>query len=60
MKKLYEKNQGPNSNDDKVKSLLSPFRNRHRDIVTYRGHVSNQKGSPRVDHWMIAFKKLRT
>ena len=43
-----QKYQGPNSKDEIVISLLSPFRSRHRDIVTYRGNDCNQKGSPRV------------
>ena len=37
-KKLFAERQGPNSKDEKVISLLSPFRNR-RDMVAYRGHA---------------------
>ena len=40
--------RGHNSKDEKVITLLSPV----QDIVTHRGTVCNQKGSPRV-HWII-------
>ena len=45
--KIVYKYQGPNSKDEKVTSLLSPFRDRKADILAERG---NQKGSPRV-YW---------
>ena len=44
---LNVKKQGPKSKDEKVTSLLSPFRDRKADILAERG---NQKGSPRV-YW---------
>ena len=44
-----QKNQGPNSKDEKVMSPLSPFQNRQRDIVAYGGNVCKQKGSLRVN-----------
>ena len=67
------KNQGPNSKDEKVISLLSPFRNR-RDMVAYRGHAFraifetdrhcvayrgavNNQGSPRV-YWILGRLKI--
>ena len=40
---LNVKKQGPKSKDEKVTSLLSPFRDRKADILAERG---NQKGSP--------------
>ena len=43
-KKMYGKNQGPNSIKKKVISLLSLFRNKQTDIVANRGNVCNQKG----------------
>ena len=46
--KLYAKIQGPNSKDEKVISLLIPFRNRQTAIVAYGGNVYNQKDSHRL------------
>ena len=51
MQKLYAKNHGPDSRDEKVISLSSNFRGRQSDIVAYRDAVCNRKGSPRV-HWI--------
>ena len=46
------KNQGPYSRYEKVKTLMSPFRDRPKDIVAKRGALSSQKKSPRV-HWIL-------
>ena len=46
--KLYAKNQGPDSRDEKKICLLNNFRDRQTVIVAYRGTVCNQMRSPRV------------
>ena len=46
--KVVCKKSKSNLKDEKVITLLSPV----QDIVTHRGTVCNQKGSPRV-HWII-------
>ena len=36
---LYAKNQGPDSRDEKVICILSNLKDKHTDIVAYRGGV---------------------
>ena len=43
-RKLYAKNQGPISGDEKVIGYFGIFRDRRTDIVTFGGEVCNQKG----------------
>ena len=46
--KIICKYQGPDLMDEKVKYMPLEQFSRQTDIVTYRGAVSSQKGSPRV------------
>ena len=52
MESYMQKNQGPNSKDEKIISILSPFQDSKADIVAYKCKVSYRKESPRF-HWII-------
>ena len=47
--KLYAKNQGPESRDEKSDMPFEHFRDRRTDIVGYRGVIFKQKGCPKVN-----------
>ena len=52
MESYMQKNQGPNSKDEKIISILSPLRDRKADIVAYKCKGFYRKESSRF-HWII-------
>ena len=49
---MQKRNQDPNSKDEKIISIFSPFRDRKANIVAYKCKVCNRKESHRF-HWII-------